>query len=102
MNVIMSATLTNWVGKLLELLYNGIGNFGWTVVVFSIILKVVLSPLDIWQRVSTKNQQKKMEAIKPKLEKLEKQYRNNPDLLKQNNPKYKEKHKSMYLLHVYH
>ena len=83
MNVIMSATLTNWVGKLLELLYNQIGNFGWTVVVFSIILKVILSPLDIWQRVSTKNQQKKMEAIKPKLEKLEKQYRNNPDLLKQ-------------------
>ena len=83
MNLIMSATLTNWVGKLLELLYNAIGNFGWTVVVFSIILKVALSPLDIWQRVSTKNQQKKMEAIKPKLEKLEKQYRNNPDLLKQ-------------------
>ena len=83
MNLIMSATLTNWVGKLLELLYKGIGNFGWTVVVFSIILKVVLSPLDIWQRVATKNQQKKMEALKPKLEKLEKQYRNNPDLLKQ-------------------
>ena len=48
-----------------------------------IILKLVLSPLDIWQRISTKNKQKKMEAIKPKLEKLENQYRNNPDLLKQ-------------------
>ncbi len=83
MNLLLSATLTNWVGKLLESLYNAIGNFGWTVVVFSIILKVILSPLDIWQRISTKNQQKKMEAIKPKLEKLEKQYRNNPDLLKQ-------------------
>ena len=83
MNFLLSATLSNWVGKLLEALYNAIGNFGWTVVVFSIILKVVLSPLDIWQRVSTKNQQKKMEAIKPKLEKLEKQYKNNPDLLKQ-------------------
>ena len=82
-NFLTSATLTNWVGKLLELLYKGIGNFGWTVVVFSIILKVILSPLDIWQRVSMKNQQKKMEALKPKLEKLEKQYRNNPDLLKQ-------------------
>ncbi len=83
MNFLISATLTNWVGKLLELLYKSIGNFGWTVVVFSIILKVVLSPLDIWQRISTKKQQKKMELIKPKLEKLEKQYRNNPDLLKQ-------------------
>jgi len=78
-----SATLTNWVGKLLEALYNSIGNFGWTVVVFSILLKLILSPLDIWQRISTKNQQKKMEAIKPKLEKIEKQYKNNPDLLKQ-------------------
>ena len=42
--------LTNWIGKLIYALYNGIGNFGWTVVVFTIILKVILSPLDIWQK----------------------------------------------------
>ena len=82
-NAILSASLTNWIGKLLELLYNGIGNFGWTVVVFSILLKLVLSPLDVWQRVSMRKQQKKMAALKPKLEKLERQYGRNPDLLKQ-------------------
>ena len=42
--------LSNWIGKLIYLLYQGIGNFGWTVVVFTICLKVILSPLDIWQK----------------------------------------------------
>ncbi len=82
-NILISAELTNWIGKLLLLLYNWVGNFGWTVVVFSILLKLILSPLDIWQRVSMRNQQKKMAALRPKLEKLEKQYGKNPDLLKQ-------------------
>ena len=82
-NILLSAELTNWIGKLLHLLFQYVGNFGWTVVIFSIVLKLVLSPLDIWQRISTRKQQKKMEALKPKLDKLEKQYRNNPDLLRQ-------------------
>lgn len=76
-------TMTNWIGKLLLSLSDGIGNFGWTVVVFAIILKLVLSPLDIWQRASMRKQQKKAEVLRPKLEKLQKQYANRPDLLKQ-------------------
>ena len=40
--------LTNFIGKFIYIMYNAIGNFGWTVVVFTIILKVILSPLDFW------------------------------------------------------
>lgn len=78
--------MTNWIGKLLLGLFNsmgGAGMFGWTVIVFSIILKLILSPLDVWQRMSMRKQQRKMEILRPKLEKLEKQYANRPDLLKQ-------------------
>ncbi|MEG1608892.1 MAG: YidC/Oxa1 family membrane protein insertase, partial [Clostridia bacterium] len=75
--------MTNWIGKIMLSLFNGIGNFGWTVVVFAIILKLVLSPIDVWQRVSMRKQQKKMEVLKPKLEKIQKQYANRPDILKQ-------------------
>ena len=48
--------LTNLIGKFIYIMYNAIGNFGWTVVVFTIILKVILSPLDFWQKhVTRKN-----------------------------------------------
>ena len=40
----------NWVGKLVEGLYGAIGNYGWTVVLFTVILKVITLPLDFWQR----------------------------------------------------
>ena len=66
--------MTNLVGKLLLLLREGVGNFGWTVVVFTIILRFALLPLDIWQKFSMRKQQKKMAALQPKLAKIQKQY----------------------------
>ncbi len=77
-------TMTNWVGKLLLALHNSVGSsFGWTVVVFTIILKLILTPLDVWQKVSMRKQQKAMAILQPKLAKIQKQYANNPDLLRQ-------------------
>ena len=75
--------LTNWIGKLIYALYNGIGNFGWTVVVFTIILKVILSPLDIWQKHTMLKNNRAMKIIAPELEKLKKTYANAPDVLQQ-------------------
>ena len=83
LTTLLSAEMSNLIGKLLISLYNWVGNFGWTVVVFTIFLKLILSPLDVWQRVSMRKQQKKMAELKPKLDKIERQYRNNPNLLKQ-------------------
>ncbi len=75
--------MTNLVGKLLLLLREGVGNFGWTVVVFTIILRFALLPLDIWQKFSMRKQQKKMAALQPNLAKIQKQYANNPEMLRQ-------------------
>ena len=75
--------MTNLVGKLLLLLRAGVGNFGWTVVVFTIILRFALLPLDIWQKFSMRKQQKKMAALQPKLAKIQKQYANNPEMSRQ-------------------
>ncbi len=78
----ISAEMTNWIGKLLLALYNAIGDFGWTVVVFAVLLRVILSPLDIWQKISSRKQAKKMERIRPQLEKLQRQYANDPQMLR--------------------
>lgn len=77
----------HFIGDLLLKLHEGVmgvgGNFGWTVIIFTIILRLILSPLDIWQKVSMRKQMKKMEKLRPKMEKLQKQYANRPDILKQ-------------------
>ncbi len=69
--------------SLLDWMNGGIGNFGWTVVVFSIMLRLLILPLDIWQKITMRKQKAKMDAIRPQLEKLQKQYANRPDILRQ-------------------
>lgn len=76
-------THTNWIAKFIEILHTGIGNFGVTVIVFTLIFKFALLPLDLWQKFSMRKQSKTMEKLRPQLEKLEKQYANKPEILKQ-------------------
>lgn len=75
--------LTNIVGKFLLILREGVGDFGWTVVLFAVLLKLVMSPLDIWQKISGRKQSLAMQKMQPQLEKLQKQYANNPNMLRQ-------------------
>ena len=75
--------LSNVIGKLIYLLYQWIGNFGWTVVVFTILLKLLLSPLDVWQKHTMLKNNRAMKIIAPEIEKLKKTYANAPDVLQQ-------------------
>jgi YidC/Oxa1 family membrane protein insertase len=77
-NILFAAapTLDNFIGKMIYALYEAIGNFGWTVVVFTLILKTVLLPLDIWQKRATVKNNRIMKKMKPQLAKLQKQYAN--------------------------
>lgn len=82
--MILSAPhLSNVIGKLIYLLYQWIGNFGWTVVVFTILLKLILSPLDVWQKHTMLKNNRAMKIIAPELEKLKKTYASAPDVLQQ-------------------
>ncbi|MEG1509644.1 MAG: YidC/Oxa1 family membrane protein insertase [Clostridia bacterium] len=88
--------LTNLIGKFIQVLYDAIGSFGWTVIVFTIILKVALSPLDVWQKVSGRKQSKAMERIQPQIQKLQKQYANRPDILRVKQGELMKKEKFSY------
>lgn len=74
---------TNLIARFIEILNNGISNFGVTVIVFTLIFKFALMPLDLWQKFSMRKQSKAMERLRPQLEKLEKQYAGKPEILKQ-------------------
>ncbi|MBR2974406.1 MAG: membrane protein insertase YidC [Clostridia bacterium] len=64
----------NLVGKLVKAMHEWIGSYGWTVVVFTVALKIVMIPFDLWQRTSTKKNSVKMAKIQPLIENIDKKY----------------------------
>ncbi len=68
----------HWMAKFIDIINNALGggtaSFGWTVVLFTIILRLILSPLDIWQKVVSRKNAKAMERMKPQLDALQEKY----------------------------
>lgn len=84
-NVISEPGNPTLVGVLVKMLFEAIGNYGWAVILFTVILKLVTSPLDFWQRYSMKKNAKVMEELSPMMVQIEKAYPN--DKNKQNQEK---------------
>lgn len=66
-------TIISWFNSFLP-------SFGITIIVFTILLKLVLSPLEVWQKVSTKKQMEQQARLQPQLDKINKQCGNNKEL----------------------
>ncbi len=79
----------NWIGKLISLLVSGIGSVGVGIILFSVILKVIVLPFDVYQRIAMRKQNIKMKENQAKMEKLQKQYANDKE-------KYNQKVMEMY------
>lgn len=73
----------NWIGKLINGLIGGIGIVGLGIIVFTLILKTIVLPLDIYSRIKTKKQALIMERMRPQMEKLQKQYANDKNMYNQ-------------------
>ncbi len=73
----------NWIGKIIQWLIEGVGIIGLGVVLFTLILKTVVLPLDVYSRVKTKKQALVMEKMRPQMEKLQKQYANDKQMYSQ-------------------
>ena len=57
-----------------DALGGGVASFGWTVVLFTVVLRLILSPLDVWQKLIARKNSKSMERMKPQLEVLQAKY----------------------------
>ncbi len=60
-----------------------VGSYAWTIILFTIVLKLVLSPVDFLQRYFTNKQTRVQAKLQPELEKLKKRYGQNQTLLYQ-------------------
>ncbi len=79
----------NWIGNLIRLLISGVGAVGIGIILFSVILKVIVLPFDVFQRITMRKQNIKMKENQAKMEKLQKQYANDKE-------KYNQKVMEMY------
>ena len=68
-------------------------NYGWSIIIFTICLKLVLSPLDVFQRVSTQKQSRVMAVIQPEINALQEKYKNDREKLNQETNKLYKKYK---------
>ena len=77
---------------LINLFAKWIVSYGWAIIVFTIVLKLVLSPLDIFQRVASQKQTRVMSAMQPEMEILQKKYGNDKERLNQETNKLYKKY----------
>ena len=62
---------------MLDLIYSWTGNYGWAVLIFTLIIRLLLTPLDIKSRRSMK----RMTALQPRIDELNKKYANDKEKL---------------------
>ena len=71
--------IANLFGYLLNFLYNTFNNYGIAIIVFSVILRIILIPVTIFQQKSMK----KSAELQEKMKEIQKKYKNNPEKLNQ-------------------
>ncbi len=64
---------------IIDLFAKWIVNYGWAIVVFTVVLKLVLTPLDIMQRVATQKQSRVTAYMQPELDAIKKKYGDNKE-----------------------
>ena len=92
--MLTSMTLASMWSKIINAFAGWIVNYGWAIIVFTIVLKLILSPLDILQRVSSQKQARVMGAMQPELDEIKKKYANNPEKMNAEQNKLYQKYNS--------
>ena len=87
----------SWIAAIIEWLVSGIGIVGVGVIVFSLILKCIVLPFDVMQRITMRKQNIQMKENQARMEKLQKQYANDKEAYNQKVMEmYKENGMSMF------
>jgi len=63
-------TLINWIQR-------SVGNLGWTIILVTVLIKLVTTPLDFWVKLSSKRQTLLQQKCAPQVAKLQKKFGNN-------------------------
>ena len=73
----------NFIGDYIGWLIKITGSVGFGIILFTLTLRLIVLPFDIFSKIKTKKNAAKMEEMRPELEKLQKQYANDKNLYNQ-------------------
>lgn len=73
----------DWLGHFARIIIEGVGIIGLGIIVFTLVLKAITLPFDIYQRVKMRKQTLIMRQMQPELEKLQQQYANDKNMYSQ-------------------
>lgn len=73
----------NWIGDIIKWIIEGVSITALGIILFTLILKTIVMPLDVYSKVKTKKQSLIMEQMRPQMEKLQKQYANDKTMYNQ-------------------
>lgn len=66
----------NWLGQAIQWVVGLVSSVGVGIILFTLVLKLITLPLDIYSKAKMRKNNLKMEKMRPQLEKLQKQYQN--------------------------
>ena len=75
----MISFFANLFGYVLNFLYEIVGNFGWAIILFSILVKIIMLPISIKQQKTLKKSQK----INDEMKQIQFKYKNDPEKMNQ-------------------
>ena len=75
----MISFFANLFGYVLNFLYGFVGNYGWAIILFSVIVKIIMLPISINQQKTMKKSQK----INDEMKQIQFKYKNAPEKLNQ-------------------
>lgn len=78
-----SVTSLNFIGEIVKWLIEGVGITAVGIILFTLILKTIVLPLDVFSKYKTKKQSLLMERMRPQMEKLQKQYADDSNMYNQ-------------------
>ena len=75
----MISFFANLFGYVLNFLYGFVGNYGWAIILFSVLVKIIMLPISINQQKTMKKSQK----INDEMKQIQFKYKNDPEKLNQ-------------------
>ena len=75
----MISFFANLFGYVLNFLYEFVGNYGWAIILFSVLVKILMLPISINQQKTMKKSQK----INDEMKQIQFKYKNDPEKLNQ-------------------
>lgn len=75
----MLSFFANIFGYVLKMLYTFVGNYGWAIILFSILVKIIMIPISLKQQKALKKNQKMQDEMKQ----IQFKYKNDPEKMNQ-------------------